>query len=60
MIVWADAHVEAAATINLMGNVSAAKVRQTDTTNTVFAQMRNLCSGLWTTQGAGTLTTTRR
>ena len=34
-----------------MGKVSAAKVRQTDTTNTVYVQMRNLCSGLWTTQG---------
>eukprot|EP00966_Prymnesium_polylepis_P043287 1004711-Prymnesium_polylepis.1 len=34
-----------------MGKVSAAKVRKTDTTNTVYAQMRNLCSGLWTTQG---------
>ena len=50
-IEWADAHVEAAATINWMGKVSAAKVRQTDTTNTVYVQMRNLCSGLWTTQG---------
>jgi hypothetical protein len=34
-----------------MGKVSAAKVRQTNTSNTVYAQMRNLCSGLWTTEG---------
>eukprot|EP00966_Prymnesium_polylepis_P248493 5745657-Prymnesium_polylepis.1 len=34
-----------------MGKVSAAKVRQTDTSNTMYAQMRKLCSGLWTTEG---------
>eukprot|EP00966_Prymnesium_polylepis_P111754 2585244-Prymnesium_polylepis.2 len=51
MIAYDHVHIEAAATNNWMGKVSAAKVCKTDTTTAVYAQMRNLCAGLWTIEG---------